>query len=286
MMYQLHITPTGMYLDGPYLDKSNRVIRQYQKYTHHFLHVSFVEEDGTPLSHSSRTDIPHTAIYEDRFAKYLKEGIKLSGNRVFKFLAFSNSSLKEGRVADVKRGGYVFSDGVGTVSCEIAEDIWRELKRLSGRGAGKGVDVGGVMERCPSAFQIRFGGAKGMVSVDPSLKGRQLRLRESMVKFESPSRTIEIADDSSQCRDAYLNRQVILILEDLGVSKSVFLDLQRQTVRELAFMWKTPEKLVELAGREGAFGNFVRLWENLGVSISWMENEFVRKSFEHIRDIS
>ncbi|KAI9314709.1 RNA-dependent RNA polymerase [Obelidium mucronatum] len=343
-MYQLYVTPTGMYLDGPYLDKSNRVMRQYKEYSSHFLHVSFVEEDGTQISHSNvLADIPHTVIYEDRFAGFFKEGIRIAG-RLFKFLAFSNSSLKEGRVLffheptdgavtcesirawmgdfsmiksparyaarmgqaftstastvkvnskevvmsvpDVERNGYNFSDGVGTISQEIANDIWAELQKLNKGIARNKVSVGrneALLDLVPSAFQIRFGGAKGMVSVDPSLQGRKMKIRKSMIKFNAPNSTIiEIADDSSVCREAYFNRQVILILEDMGVGKQVFLDLQRKAVRELAVMWNNPEKLAELAGKDGAFGNFVRLWENLGI-FQWTNNDFIRQSFEHIR---
>ncbi|KAI8620436.1 RNA dependent RNA polymerase-domain-containing protein [Chytriomyces sp. MP71] len=339
-IFRLYVTPTGQYLDGPYLDKSNRVVRHFQSYAAHFLHVSFVEEDGEQISHNDFGDIPHDIIYEDRYCTLLKEGIRVAG-RLFKFLAFSNSSLREGRVLffhepadgsvtvekirawmgdfsliksparyaarmgqaftstastvdvlpsevemhhpDVERNGFNFSDGIGTVSPEIAAEIWEIMKKLDKRLA-RSLEVGDVIcNEVPSAFQIRFGGAKGMVSVDPSLKGRKLIIRKSMIKFDSPNcHTIEIADCSIICRDAYFNRQIILVLEDLGVSKQIFLDIQRDCVRELGTMWNSPEKLLELAGRDGAFGNCVRLWNNLGV-VGWMENEFIRSSFEHIR---
>ena len=37
----------------------------------------------------------------------------------------------------------------------------------------------------PSAYQIRCGGAKGMVALDPGLQGLKLQLRPSMIKFTS-----------------------------------------------------------------------------------------------------
>ncbi|KAJ3020730.1 UNVERIFIED_CONTAM: hypothetical protein HDU68_009994 [Siphonaria sp. JEL0065] len=339
-MHALYVTPTGMYLDGPYLDKSNRVIRQYEEYSAHFLHVSFVEEDGSNISRTNFKDIPQDVIYNDRFTAFLKEGIRVAG-RLFKFLAFSNSSLKEGRVLffheptngqvtvdsirawmgdfsmiksparyaarmgqaftstastvrlsakevvigepDVVRNGYCFSDGVGTISSQLALEVWKELNPKLHR---KNVAVKrneAVLDLVPSAFQIRFGGAKGMVSVDPSLPGRQMKIRKSMIKFKATnSNIIEVADDSSVCREAYFNRQVILILEDMGVSKLVFLELQRQVVHDLQIIWKNPEKLVDLAAKEGAFANFVHLWKNLGI-FEWTANDFIRQSFEHIR---
>ncbi|KAJ3121584.1 hypothetical protein HK100_012326 [Physocladia obscura] len=339
MKYQLYVTPTGMYLEGPYLDKSNRVVRQYKNYSDNFLHVSFVEEDGSHIGHNSLCDIPHNIIYEDRFCGFLKDGIKIAG-RLFKFLAFSNMSLKEGRVLffmepedgsvtvnsirtwmgdfsmiksparyaarmgqafsstsstvtispqevqmnmpDIVRNGYLFSDGIGSVSPLLAKQMWEKLKSIKNISQNKKKSEN-TLDIIPSAFQIRFGGAKGMVSIDPSLTGRKMIIRKSMVKFHSPNcMTIEVADDSSICRDAYLNRQIILILEDLGVPKQVFLELQRKFVRELAGIWSSPKKLIKLAGIDGVFGNSVQLWENLGIP-DWFANKFVRHAFDHIR---
>lgn len=48
----------------------------------------------------------------------------------------------------------------------------------------------------PSAFQIRFGGCKGMVAQDPTLGNDTdiLVIRKSMKKFESKSNNLEILD--------------------------------------------------------------------------------------------
>jgi len=39
----------------------------------------------------------------------------------------------------------------------------------------------------PTALQIRFQGAKGMVSLDTRLKGEKMLLRSNMKKFETES---------------------------------------------------------------------------------------------------
>jgi hypothetical protein len=51
----------------------------------------------------------------------------------------------------------------------------------------------------PSVLQIRYGGCKGTVSVDPNLddKPHQLIIRESMLKFTSDHDQLEICKVSS-----------------------------------------------------------------------------------------
>ncbi|KAI2011885.1 hypothetical protein LOZ39_004388 [Ophidiomyces ophidiicola] len=121
---------------------------------------------------------------------------------------------------DVRRNGRVFSDGVGTLSSSLLYKVWREYA---------------LREKVkPTVFQIRFAGAKGMVSLDSRLKGDQLRLRESMVKFSaSKAFNIEICGSGVRSLPFYLNAQLIKILEDLGVCPIVFMDLQKDEIIRL-----------------------------------------------------
>ena len=74
---------------------------------------------------------------------------------------------------------YTFSDGVGTFS----PMLWSLMPKQ-----GKNSPYSN-----PTLYQIRFGGAKGMISLDSRLKGYQLCLRPSMIKYEgSNSSEIEI----------------------------------------------------------------------------------------------
>ncbi|KAK5129198.1 hypothetical protein LTR16_002361, partial [Cryomyces antarcticus] len=130
------------------------------------------------------------------------------------------------RIPDVERNGRIFSDGVGSISPKLLKKVWqstlsRELK--------------------PSALQIRFGGYKGMVSVDTRVKGETLWLRESMRKFDAhDAMEIEICGANSRSLPMYLNRPLIKILEDLGVSPDALLDLQADVVENLRTITTSP----------------------------------------------
>ncbi|KAK2731821.1 hypothetical protein FQN55_004435 [Onygenales sp. PD_40] len=122
---------------------------------------------------------------------------------------------------DVTRNGRTFSDGVGTISPAILYRIWRDY---SLRAKVK-----------PTVFQIRCGGAKGMISVDHNLTGEALVMRESMIKFPSApdSFNIEICGSGIRALPFFLNAPLIKILEDLGVRESSFLKLQADEISRL-----------------------------------------------------
>jgi RNA-dependent RNA polymerase len=120
---------------------------------------------------------------------------------------------------DIKRNGYCFSDGIGRVSPDLANDMARSL----------GICM-------PSAFQIRYGGCKGVIAVYPPWAGqKRLGLRRSMEKFQSPDKNLEVITHS-RFLPAYLNRQVIPLLSTLGVPGSAFMDLQDDMVSKLEAM--------------------------------------------------
>ena len=60
------------------------------------------------------------------------------------------------------------------------------------RKAASAIGISGT-EPCPSAFQLRFGGYKGVVSVYPKMPaGVCLQLRDSMDKFDCPHDQLEV----------------------------------------------------------------------------------------------
>lgn len=89
----------------------------------------------------------------------------------------------------------------------------------------------------PTVLQIRFQGAKGVVSLDTRLSGRQLLLRSNMKKFEAPSSwDLEICGAAFRPLPMILNRQFIKILEDLGIGTDALIDLQTAAVNKLRCM--------------------------------------------------
>lgn len=125
-------------------------------------------------------------------------------------------------IPDVKSadGSRVFSDGVGTISRGVLEMIRESIPERM---------------RSATCYQIRWAGAKGMVSLDDTLPGLVMRIRkESMVKFESnDTENLEICDTANKPTPLVLNRQMIKILEDMGVPVWWFLEKQAIEVSRL-----------------------------------------------------
>jgi len=91
--YHVAITPTSQLLSGPIPETSNRVLRWYPEYQHHFLRVQFTEEDGNNNIRMDR-EVDNPKFVLKRIGGVLKNGIKVAGRR-FEFLAYSQSALRE-----------------------------------------------------------------------------------------------------------------------------------------------------------------------------------------------
>lgn len=70
---------------------------------------------------------------------------------------------------DPAKGTWCFTDGVGTMSSDLARAIGKELQARTRRGK--------KIKTYPRALQVRFMGSKGMLSVDHKLSGRAICLR-------------------------------------------------------------------------------------------------------------
>ncbi|KAK6931652.1 RNA-dependent RNA polymerase, eukaryotic-type [Dillenia turbinata] len=113
------------------------------------------------------------------------------------------------------RGKYVFSDGIGKISEDFARKVARKCD----------------LKITPSAFQIRYGGYKGVVAVDPR-SSVKLSLRPSMCKYESDLTKLDVLG-WSKYQPCFLNRQLITLLSTLGVQDCVFEKKQKEAVDQL-----------------------------------------------------
>jgi RNA-dependent RNA polymerase len=340
----LHVSasPTSMTLDGPYTERSNRVLRTYADNHDSFIRVSFVEETGFRYQQDREIDGP--SFIGRWISPILQNGITIAG-RQFHFLAYSQSALRSHTVwfvknfqdrggnlitaatiieglgtfrdldydsrliycparyaarisqaftttdssvsvtaeeilieDDIKVGEHSFTDGVGTMSPQIAKRIWRAFQKGGSRSSRKALTYS-------RAFQIRLGGAKGMLSVDHRLEGDVIVLRPSMIKFDAPHSTdVEIASAFVRPSKYYLNRPLIMVLEGLGVHYDVFKRLQDAAVRDVEETVTSLENAVKTLDQFG-LGSSYRLSSTLlqlaklGVTPSIM-NDFYDRMIE------
>ena len=112
---------------------------------------------------------------------------------------------------------YCMTDGGGLISKKLSQEINKKYGLL----------------HC-SAYQIRLGGRKGVLLMDPSLKEDSVFARDSMKKFESPSTDLEIIRCATYSQ-GHLNRQIIQLMVALGVPKELFLNLQKSIIEKSKF---------------------------------------------------
>ncbi|XP_022778050.1 uncharacterized protein LOC111319571, partial [Stylophora pistillata] len=154
---------------------------------------------------------------------------------------------------DVKTadGEYCFSDGVGKISEELAAEVVRQI--------GKPFK--------PSAFQVRFAGYKGVLALDPRLPGKQAIFRESMSKFDSFHRRLEVLQ-TSRPQVVFLNHQVIMLLSNLGVPDEVFIKLQNDMLDKLAGMLVNERDAIQLLGSGAKVGVSYHNVSNAGIPLT------------------
>ncbi|KAK1314065.1 RNA-dependent RNA polymerase 1 [Acorus calamus] len=115
-----------------------------------------------------------------------------------------------------KQRTYIFSDGIGKISPEFARKVASKC---------------GLKSSTPSAFQIRYGGYKGVVAIDPTSTVK-LSLRQSMLKYNSENTSLDVLA-WSKYQPCFLNRQIITLLSTLGVEDHVFETKQQIAIDQL-----------------------------------------------------
>lgn len=87
----LRITPSAMFLDGPFPELSNRVVRRYWNYRDNFIRVHFTDESG--LAYRFDSEINVESLVERRVKRFLDDGVNVAG-KYFEFLGYSQSALR------------------------------------------------------------------------------------------------------------------------------------------------------------------------------------------------
>ncbi|KAK3356793.1 RNA dependent RNA polymerase-domain-containing protein [Lasiosphaeria hispida] len=186
-------------------------------------------------------------------------------------ISLDDSGITVVEIPDVERAGRVFSDGVGTISLDATEAIWEILPES---------------KRLPTCFQIRWAGAKGMLSLDVSLPGSLICIRPSMEKFKSQDKAnLEICDTASKPIPMVLNRQLIKILEDMTAPAFWFMNLQERELDRLrgitASVYNTASFLESQSVGEGLqLHKFLKYADKLGAP--YWTDPFLRGAIEAI----
>ncbi|VFQ99176.1 unnamed protein product [Cuscuta campestris] len=123
---------------------------------------------------------------------------------------------------------YCFSDGIGKISHTFAKQV--------------ALSCG--LDHIPSAFQIRYGGYKGVIAVDKT-SFHKLSLRRSMLKFDSKNMMLNITkwSDAMSC---YLNREIVVLLSTLGIADEVFEEMQEGHLLRLGRMLTNRQAALEV----------------------------------------
>ncbi|KAK9149643.1 hypothetical protein Scep_008400 [Stephania cephalantha] len=132
---------------------------------------------------------------------------------------------------DIKRNGYVFSDGIGMITPELSLEIAEKLQLTASP---------------PCAYQIRIAGCKGVIASWPGMgDGFRLSLRPSMNKFVSSHNILEVVS-WTRFQPGFLNRQIIILLSALNVPENVFSRKQDSMVCKLDQMLENTDVAFEI----------------------------------------
>ncbi|KAL4756453.1 RNA dependent RNA polymerase [Aspergillus foveolatus] len=248
-IHRVVVTPSRITLHGPVAEPLNRILRRFPNHQEYFIRVQFCDENVEDVYFNPR--INNSLIFV-RFKNVFANGFQIAG-RTYTFLGFSHSSLRSrsawfsapfidddddgaiqsyftiikaiGRFSEITspaccaaRIGQAFSDTPFAVNLK-GNGI--RVLRIPDVQVGGRVFSDGVGIISAKAVDVRLGGAKGMLSLDPRLRGSKVCIRPSMTKFQTDDQVnVEICGSRSKPIPLFLNRQVIKILENMGLRKA------------------------------------------------------------------
>lgn len=190
---------------------------------------------------------------------------------------FSNSSEtvkvipeKVLRAPNMMRNGYCFSDGCGLIASDLADQVARKLK----------------LKTTPSAFQIRFQGAKGMLSIPPkhvNAMNGSITLRPSMIKIEGNEahRDLEVVSFAKPMK-CFLNRQIITILSTLQIPDTVFYQLAKDMLCQLESALWDNQYALKIANAMGCN----EIVEMLDAGFDVKQDRFLQESIQALQNFA
>jgi hypothetical protein len=294
-IHRLDITPAAYNMEGPVWMGGNRFLRLYPKRHDHFLKVTFTEEDLSKISVTKQVSLEvildtrwghalkngvtiagrhfeflgfsssslgeHSTWF---MARFKHNGEEVSAHslrsilgdfseircpprlaaRIGQTFTTTSHSLELApdeveRIPDIVCNGCTFSDGVGTISPSMLHRIW---------------DATVPIDTKPVVYQIRLGGSKGVLSLDSTLTGSRVRLRPSMTKFAAANSHLELAN-KGRTLPFFLNRQMIVILETLGLPAVNLIELEDKEV-------------LHMQAASNDFSAALRLFQQYGLGLS------------------
>lgn len=123
-----------------------------------------------------------------------------------------------------------------------------------------------------------------MISLDDRIDDHAIYLRPSMIKFEgSTAQDIEICGAAFKPLPMYLNRQLIKILEDLGVPDEAFLTLQNDAVEQLRLATASPVNAASFLRRIHVGQSAKLPWlvrELVDIDVTYSDDEFLAHVLE------
>ena len=276
----IHITPSLIYYLAPMLESTNHFIRMYNQ-EQYIIRVNFLDENETQM-YFNTMKINNKRLLS--FLEYLMMESFYIGNNEFRYVIESSSQKKKNSfwaincsltqrnqiintlgnfnseknifknsarrgqtlsysryiitlnhtniklIPDVNRNGYIFTDGIGQISFNLVKYINNKLNENS------------------SAFQIRIGGIKGVVAYNPLLNQNDniLCVRNSMKKFESDDCDLNVIKCAKYKGNAFLNRQIILLLVSLGVPSHIFIEMMNTKLQQYNLLYTNLQQAITL----------------------------------------
>lgn len=148
----LRITPSTIFLDGPFPERSNRVVRRYWDNRENFIRVHFTDESG--LAYRFDPEINIESLVDRRVKRFLDDGVNIVGEH-FEFLGYSQSALKSHTVWFV--APFETSDGQAMDAATI----------ISGLGNFENNPYDPKLINCPARYAARI--SQAFTTTDSSI---------------------------------------------------------------------------------------------------------------------